>query len=65
LKFIQQYEIDAYHRETDLTVHILFTLTPDTESMKIEAVTMREKINERQRYVFEELVSFLEIAFKR
>jgi len=33
--------------------------------MKIEAVTMREKINERQRYVFEELVSFLEIAFKR
>lgn len=61
----QKFQLDAYHRQTDLTVRLTFNLAPDTQSMQIEAVTMREKINEKQRYAFEELLSFIEIAFKK
>ena len=44
---------------------MIFTLVHDTESMQLEAVVVREKVNEKQRYAFEELLSFLEIAFKK
>ena len=33
--------MDAFHRETDLTVKLTITLTLDTESMQLEAVVLR------------------------
>jgi len=31
----------------------------------VEVVVMREKVNEKQRYVLEEMVGFLEVAFRK
>ena len=51
--------MEAFHRQTDLTIGVSFIIAPDTETLTFEGVTLREKVNEKQRYIFEELVSFL------
>lgn len=32
---IQKFELEAFHRETDLSIRLYFTLTPDSEGMQL------------------------------
>lgn len=60
----KRYEIELYHKDTDLNLHLAFDFG-DNETLSIEAVVLREKINEKQRYILEEILGFIEVAFRK
>lgn len=41
----QKYQMQGYHRQTDLTIRVSFMISPQTQSMILDALVLREKIN--------------------
>jgi hypothetical protein len=49
--------VELYHRDTDLNLYVTFGFG-ENETLNMEFVVMREKINEKQKYILEETLGF-------
>lgn len=56
--------MELYHRDTDLNLYVTFGFG-ENETLTVEAIVLREKINEKQKYIMEETLGFIEVAFRK
>jgi hypothetical protein len=56
--------VELYHRETDLNIYVTFAFG-ENETLTVEAIVLREKINEKQKHILEEILGFIEVAFRK